>query len=89
MAIQKFCPVSMLLSEYLVLVLNRLHTFMPQPLRLEENVCNVRNMLLRMNNIVSNQTVDTGQFTAGINGLQFILGKKLFCRNGFDYILDN
>jgi len=43
----------------------------------------------RMNNIVSNQTVDIGQFTAGINGLQFILGKKLFCRNGFDYILDN
>lgn len=56
MAIQKFCTVSVLLSKYLVLVLNRLHTFMLRPLQMEENICNVRNMLLRMNNIVSNQT---------------------------------
>lgn len=88
-AIQKFSTVSMLLSKNLVLVLNRLHTFMLRPLQLEENVCNVRNMLLKMNNIVSKQTVDIGQFTSAINSLQFILGKKLFSRNGFDYILDN
>lgn len=84
-AIQKFSTVSMLLSKNLVLVLNRLHTFMLRPLQLEENVCNVRNMLY----IVSKQTVDIGQFTSAINSLQFILGKKLFSRNGFDYILDN